>query len=111
MPLLEELDARLPVTVVMAAALDLLDHSGWKMEFEGFGTITVPRRPAPLMVSRAFVREEFEGFAFGDHFEAGIALDPLVTPEGLEARAGFLKLYFDLDGQLISEDKFPPLAD
>ncbi|MFD0894515.1 hypothetical protein KBB96_06155 [Luteolibacter ambystomatis] len=111
MPLLEELDARLPVTVVMAAALDLLDHCGWKMEFDGLEVMTVPRRPAPLLVSRAFVREEFEGFAFGDHFEAGIALDPLITPEGLQARAGFLKLYFDLEGQMIGEDRFPPMED
>jgi hypothetical protein len=102
-----ELDERIPVEAVLAAAVRFLDSAGWELEFDGVVT-PIPREPKPALVSRAFIKAHAPDVFLGDHFEAVVALAPERHGNNLSGRAGRLKLYFDLDGRFVSEDRLPP---
>ncbi len=108
----QELDRAIPREKVLAAVRQFLDAAGWELEFgEPARVLRIPREPAPLLVSRAYVKAEAPGVFMGDHYEAVVALGPDVGAEyGVFATRGRLKLYFNLDGDLVSEDRFPPPA-
>lgn len=104
-----ELDEKIPAGAVLRAVHTFLSDAGWELEFDGHLT-PIPRKPEPMIVSRAFIKAHTPDVFLGDHFEAVIALAPEVLGENLLARAGKLKLYFDRDGRFISEDRFPPVC-
>jgi hypothetical protein len=106
----QELDEKIPLDAVLAAAESVLTESSWSFESET-GTVTIPRDPKPEVVSRAFVLAHAPDAFLGDHYEAIVALGPRVVGENLVPTAGQLKLYFDSNGHFVSEDFYPPPVD
>jgi hypothetical protein len=105
-----ELDRVIPEASVLAAAHRFLDSAAWQLEFEGLGIVSVPRDPSPVVATRAFVRAHAPDVFLGDHFEASVLLGPEKVGGNWTARSGILKLFFDLKGSFISEDRYPPSA-
>jgi hypothetical protein len=103
-----ELDERIPAEAVLRAAHAFLDSAEWMLEFDEV-IVPIPRRPEPVIVSRAFIKAHVADVFLGDHFEAVVALAPEEVGENIVARGGLLKLYFDREGHYITEDRYPPV--
>jgi hypothetical protein len=103
-----ELDETIPSEAVLRAVYAFLDSAEWTLEFND-GIVPIPRRPEPVLVSRAFIKAHVADVFLGDHFEAVVALAPEQVGENIVARGGLLKLYFDRDGHFVSEDRYPPV--
>ena len=103
-----ELDERIPSEAVLRAVHAFLDSAEWMLEFDDDIT-PIPRRPEPVILSRAFIKAHVADVFLGDHFEAVVALAPEKIGENIVARGGVLRLYFDRDGRFISEDRYPPV--
>ena len=104
MPAEQSLDEKIPAELVLRTVRDFLDSAGWMLEFDGL-LIPIPRNPEPVIVTRAFVKAHAPDVFLGDHFEAVVALGPELIGDNLLARVGILRLYFDIDGMFVSEDR------
>jgi hypothetical protein len=102
-----EIDEKIPTASVLAAVERLLDEAEWRLEFDE-GILAIPRDPAPLVASRAFIKAHAPDIVLGDHYEAVIYLAPAIMGSNWVPTAGSLKLYFDRSGQFVSLDRFPP---
>ena len=71
-------------------------------------TIQVGAEEFPVVASRAYVKAHAPDIFLGDHYEAVVYLAPEVLGDNWLATAGTLKLYFNLDGDFVSEDRYPP---
>jgi hypothetical protein len=60
-----------------------------------------------VLISRAYVIDD-SGEGFGDHLEAIVGLGHERVERWSIYRKGMLRLYFKLDGTLITEDRIPP---
>ena len=109
MTLDSELDRVISEAAVLSAALKFLDSAGWQLEFEGLGILKVPREPEPRIATRAFIKAHAPDVFIGDHYEATVLLEPETMGRNWVARSGILRLYFDLGGRFISEDRYPPV--
>jgi hypothetical protein len=106
-----DIDAVIPESAVSEAAIRFLDSAEWELEFDGMGMVTIPREPRPIVASRAYIKPHAHG-GFGDHYEAIVYLGPeawltnTATHQNWTPRSGVLRLYFNLNGRFITEDRY-----
>ncbi len=103
-----DIDAKIPETAVLAAVTAFLEGADWRLEFDEGPALAIPRQPAPVVASRAYVKAHAPDIFLGGHYEAVVYLAPEVLGDNWLATAGTLKLYFNLDGDFVSEDRYPP---
>jgi hypothetical protein len=102
-----ELDAKIPLAAVLNAVEEFLDSAEWKLEY-GDRVLEIPRTPKPIVKTRSFVKAHAADVFIGDHFEATVALGPRIIGNNVIATAGTLRLYFNLQGKFVSEDRYGP---
>lgn len=105
-----DLDKVIPEDAVLATSIEYLDQANWTLEFDGLGSLEVPKSPPPVVATRAFVKAHVNDIFLSDHFEAVVYLEPERIGQNVVPKSGALKLYFDLDGRFVSEDRFQPVG-
>ena len=104
--MIKHIETALPVTSVLKQAAAFLSECDWKLEIEGV-VVKIPTDTELVVRSRAFIKAELEGQIFlDDHFEAVVLLGKVVIGESLRAKYGVLRMYFNLGGQFVSEDRY-----
>ena len=106
MNLIEE---RIPKDRVLSAVEEFLQSADHELEMDN-RVISFLSSDTFRVISRAYViSDDDEGF--GDHFEAGVGLGAEELDDGSWSYTkGILRIYFSLDGEMITEDRFPPPA-
>ena len=100
-----QLDRVIPVASVVAQTQEFLERCGWKLEIDN-EIVEIPRDVEVFVRSRGFVKAEQGDVFLGNHFEAVVLIGKRLVDEYLRASHAVLKLYFNLEGQLISEDRY-----
>ena len=107
--MIRRLDGALPVSSVLTQARAFLERCGWKLTIDN-DVIEIPENIELIVRSRAFIRAELDDIFLGDHFEAVVLLGHEVIGENVSARYGVIKMYFNLEGQFVSEDRYNKYA-
>ena len=103
--MIKHVEAALPVTSVLKQAAAFLTKCGWELEIENV-VVGIPTDTELIVRSRAFIKAELEGQIFlDDHFEAVVLIGRVMIGERIRAQYGVLKMYFNLEGQFVSEDR------
>ncbi|HLL14003.1 MAG TPA: hypothetical protein VK388_02885 [Pyrinomonadaceae bacterium] len=104
--MIKHVEAALPVPSVLKQAAEFLSKCGWKLEIEET-IIEIPKDTELIVRSRAFIKAEIEGQLFlDDHFEAVVLIGKVVIGEHIRAKYGVLRMYFNLEGHFVSEDRY-----
>jgi len=104
------IDSELPVTSVLRQAAAFLAECGWKLEIDD-AVVEIPRDAELIVRSRALVKADLEGQTFlDDHFEAVVLIGKVLIDESIRAKYGVLRMYFNLAGQFVSEDRYNKYA-
>ena len=104
--MIQHLDRALPVSSIMAQTQTFLESCNWRLEIDN-AVIEIPENVELVVRSRAFVKADLVDEVFlGDHFEAVVLLGKEVIGENVRAQYGVLRIYFNLDGQFVSEDRY-----
>ena len=101
----ELLNEVVPIDKVIADARRFLTECGWLLEIEG-QVIPLPKDLELRVQTRAYISASAPDVFLGDHFEAVVLLGCNHVGSNWIAEHGYLKLYFDLGGQFVSEDRF-----
>ena len=107
--MIQHLDTALSVSKVLEQAQAFLERCGWKLEI-GSEVIEIPKNVELVVRSRAFVKADLKDVFIGDHFEAVVLLGEVLIYENVRAKFGVLRMYFNLDGQFVSEDRYDKYA-
>ena len=102
--IVRDLDRQIPVPHVLAQTEAFLERCGWKLEIDS-EILEIPRDGELVVRSRAFVKDEQGDVFLGDHFEV-VLIGKRPVGDDLCASHAVLKLYFNLEGQLVSEDRY-----
>ena len=100
----EQIEAVLPKEKVMREANIFLDRCGWKLEIDAT-VISIPQDIQIGIRSRSYVKADAEDVFLGDHYEAVILIGIESIGEYNRAKYGILRMYFDLQGRFVSEDR------
>lgn len=57
------------------------------------------------MRSRAIIKADLDDVFLDDHLEAVVLLGKEIVGENVSAKYGMIKMYFNLQGQFVSEDR------
>ena len=90
------------VEKIIEIAQEYLKSCDWKLELEEGEIITVPASSKLVVASRAYIKEDLEGYTWGDHYQAKVLIEP--AGEHNICKYGTLGLYIDLNERLISGD-------
>lgn len=108
--MIKHVEAALPVTSVLKQAAAFLAKCGWKLEIEGV-VVEIPTDTELIVRSRAFIKAELEGqIILDDHFEAVVLLGRVMIGENIRAKYGVVRMYFNLEGQFVTEDRYNKYA-
>jgi hypothetical protein len=90
---------------VIQAAKDYLSTCEWSLEIDEAMAL-IPQDVDIIVRSRAFIKADVEHAVFlDDHYEAVVLIGiDNQTPHC--AKYGILKMYFNLEGKFISEDRY-----
>jgi hypothetical protein len=95
----------IPREKVIQAAKDFLSTCEWSLEIDE-AMILIPQDVNVVVRSRAFIKADIQHVVFlGDHYEA-VVLIGVDDKKPHHAQHGILKMYFNLEGQFISEDRY-----
>jgi hypothetical protein len=98
-------DGVLPVSSVLRQTTTFLARCDWKLEIEEDVIVEIPTDTELIVRSRAFIKADHEEHIFlDDHFEAVVLLGKVMIGEIIRAKYGVLRMYFNLEGQFVSED-------
>jgi hypothetical protein len=103
--MIQYLDTALPISSVLAQTHAFLERCYWKLEIDN-EIIEITKNVELVVHSRAFVKADLDDLFLGDHFEAVVLLGQEIVGENVCARYGVLRMYFNLDGQFVSEDRY-----
>jgi len=103
--MIQHLDTALPVSSILAQTQAFLERCCWKLEINN-EIIEIPKNVELVVRSRAFVKADLNDLFLGDHFEAVVLLGQEIVGENICARYGVLRMYFNLAGQFVSEDRY-----
>jgi hypothetical protein len=102
----KHVETALPVTSVLKQAAAFLSECVWELEIEDV-FVKIPTDTELIVRSRAFIKAELKGQVFPDnHFEAVVLLGKVMIGESLRAKYGVLRMYFNLEGKFVSEDRY-----
>jgi hypothetical protein len=108
--MIKHVEAALPVASVLKQAAAFLAECGWELDI-GDVIVKIPTDTELIVRSRAFIKAELAGQIFlDDHFEAVVLLGKEIIGESIRAKYGVLKMYFNLEGQFVSEDRYNEYA-
>lgn len=99
------IDALLPVSTVLQHAATFLSKCDWRLEIDG-EIVEIPKNADLIVRSRAFIKADLDDVFLGDHLEAVVILGAEELQAHMCAKYGVLRIYFDLNGQFISEDRY-----
>jgi hypothetical protein len=97
------IDGILPREKVVQAAEAFLDSCGWRLEIDE-RIISIPKGTQLHVRSRAFIKADADGVFLDDHYEAVVLIG--LVQRVKHAKYGILRMYFNLKGQFISEDRY-----
>jgi hypothetical protein len=103
-----QLDTVLPPELVLRTAREFLVSCDWQLELDE-DLLAIPPESQLLIRSRAFIAGELDDVFLGDHLEAVVLVGVDDSIPNL-AKYAQLKLYFTMDGQFVSEDRYSPTA-
>ncbi len=108
--MIKHVDYALPVASVLQQVAAFLAECGWKLEIED-AVVEIPKDTELIVRSRAFIKADIEGQVFLDnHFEAVVLIGKVLIGESIRAKYGVLRIYFNLEGQFVSEDRYNKYA-
>lgn len=100
------IDAILPASAVLEKTTSFLDECGWTLEIDE-ESVDIPKGAELIVRSRAFIKADLDDVFLGDHFEAVVLLGREDLGDNISAtKYGVLRMYFNLDGQFVSEDRY-----
>jgi hypothetical protein len=99
------IDAILPKEKVIKRAQLFLDSCDWSLEI-GASLVSIPKDTQICVRSRAFIKADAEDVFLGDHYEAVVLIGIESIGELQRAKHGVLRMYFNLDGEFVSEDRY-----
>ena len=106
------LDSTLSEARVLASVAAFLESQSWVV-YRDEAPIDIPKGVELRLLSRQFVKADHGGVYMGDHLEADVMVglkrrDDAEHPEldelFLSAEYCYMRLYFDLAGQLLSDE-------
>jgi hypothetical protein len=100
------LDAVIPAEKVIQVARQFLQSCSWSLEL-GDTVVDLPPDLELVLQSRAYVSAEAPDIFLGNHYEAVVLLGREIIGNNWVPLFGSLRLYFNLEGQFISEDRLP----
>jgi hypothetical protein len=103
------IDTVLPISNVLEQTASFLEKCGWALEIDD-ELIEMPKDIELSVRSRAFIKANLEDVFMGDHLEAVVLLGREVAGEHVRAEYGVLRMYFNLEGQFVSEDRYNEYA-
>jgi hypothetical protein len=103
--IIRHIEAILPREKVQQEARSFLETCGWSLEI-GEKLISIPRETELGVRSRAFIRADAEDVFLEDHYEAVVIIGIESLGEHQRAKYGVLRMYFNLNGEFISEDRY-----
>jgi hypothetical protein len=101
----KQIEAMLPKAKVIQQAKSFLDLCGWNLEIDG-GLISIPEHTEISVRSRAYIKADAEDVFLNDHYEAVILIGNERIGEHQRAKYGVLRMYFNLSGEFVSEDRY-----
>lgn len=99
------MDTVLPISLVIGQAREFLDSCNWCLEIDDENTVTIPSDTLLFVRSRAFVLNDDKD-VFGNHFQAIVEVGRETIGSLTRPKYVVLKLYFNLSGRMITEDRF-----
>jgi hypothetical protein len=103
--LIRLVDGFLPVSSVLRQTNTFPARCDWKLEIEEDVIVEIPIDTEIIVRSRAFIKADIEEHIFlDDHFEAVVLLGKVMIGESIRAKYGVRRMYFNLEGQFVSED-------
>lgn len=103
----ELIDQVIPVDKVIADARAFLAECEWKLEI-GDTLVDLPENIELRIRSRAYIAATAPNVFIGDNFEVAIMLGCDDTGSNWVPIHGHLVLYYDLNGNFVSEDRYAP---
>lgn len=104
---MRELDTIIPIEKIIRTAHDFLLECDWKLEINE-SLVCLPENLELVVQTRAYIEANAPDIFIGSHFEAIVFLGRSIVGNNWLPIHGYLKLYFDLEGNYISEDRFAP---
>jgi hypothetical protein len=100
-----DFDAVIPRSKVIETAIAFLRSTGFRLQIEEDKWVTIPRSADLVLWTRSFIKQEDAETLLGDHYEATVMLGRL--DGGNCPDIGYLRLYFNSDGEFVREDVYP----
>jgi biotin synthase-like enzyme len=100
-----QIEAILPKEKVIQQAKSFLEGCGWKLEINST-MVSIPEDTELSIRSRAYIKADAEDVFLGDHYEAVVLLGIESIEEYKQAKYGVLRMYFNLEGRFVSEDRY-----
>jgi hypothetical protein len=102
--IIRHIEAIIPKEKIIQVVREFLHSCDWQLEIDE-EMIPIPQDAEIRVRSRAFIKADIEDAIFlGDHYEAAALIG---IDEGFHApKYGILKLYFNLKGEFVSEDRY-----
>ncbi len=102
-----EIEKSIPIHKVTNDIKGFLDECGWEIEIDD-NFIKIPRDAKIKIQTRAYIIADAPDIFIGDHFEAVVILGCEELGENWISKYGYIKMYYDLNGNFVSEDRYPP---
>ena len=99
------IDSVIPREKVLQEAHRFLESCSWTIKIAD-EIVTLPSDLELVIQTRAFISAEAPDIFLGDHYEAVVMLGREITDRNWIPLHGYLKLYFNLEGQFVTEDRF-----
>jgi hypothetical protein len=106
MNLSPEIERAISKEYVIKTTRSFLQDCRGKLEID-HKIIEIPQNVLIGMRSRAFIKADSSDVFWGDHFEAVVLIGEEIVGNNKCARYCILRFYFNLDGKMVSEDRYP----
>lgn len=99
--IVSQIESILSKEKVIEQAQSFLESCGWSLEING-ELVSFPKQTDLSIRSRAFIKADSDNVFCDDHYEAVV----LIGGDSGRAKYGVLKMYFNLNGNFVSEDRY-----
>ena len=104
---MHNIDTVIPINKVIRTASKILQECEWKLEIVEGTTVNLPSDLELVVQTRAYIEANAPDIFLGNHYEAVVMLGCEKTSDNWSPIHGYLKLYFTLEGNFVSEDIHP----
>ena len=99
------IDEIIPNQKVIEDASQFLNECNWKLEIEE-KVLSIPKDVELRIQTKAYIQAIAPNIFLGNHYEAVVIIGCDIKSEHWIAKYGYLKMYYDLKGVFISEDRY-----